>query len=104
VVRDDEGPGTVNLNKATGVRPTRDEWWQSLLGPSATSFRAGEEIRVVIAGRWLRPTNPLTGQFPAHYQKGPKGRATLHWGPGRPAALTVPVIPGATQRSDLQKR
>ena len=63
------------------------------LGPSATSFRAGEEIRLVVAGRWLWPTNPLTGQFPAHYAKGPKGRATVHWGPDRPAALTVPVIP-----------
>jgi len=64
-----------------------------VLGPSATSFRAGDEIRLVIAGRWLWPTNPLTGQFPAHYQKGPKGRATLHWSPDRPAGLTVPVIP-----------
>lgn len=63
------------------------------LGPSATSFRAGDEIRLVIAGRWLWPTDPLTGQFPAHYEKGPRGRATLHWGPGRHAALTVPIIP-----------
>ncbi|MTD13576.1 CocE/NonD family hydrolase [Nakamurella sp. YIM 132087] len=65
------------------------------LGPSATSFRSGDEIRLVIAGRWLWPSNPLTGQFPAHYARGPRGRATLHWGPERPAALTVPVIPSS---------
>lgn len=34
------------------------------LGPSATLFRAGEQLRLVVAGRWLWPRNPLTGQFP----------------------------------------
>jgi uncharacterized protein len=63
------------------------------LGPSATLFRAGETLRLVIAGRWLWPVNPLTGQFPAAYQKGPKGKATVHWGPRRQARLLVPVIP-----------
>ena len=63
------------------------------LGPSATLFRAGETLRLVVAGRWLWPRNPLTGQFPAAYQKGPDGRCTLHWGPERPARLLVPVIP-----------
>ena len=46
------------------------------LGPSATFFRAGETLRLVVAGRWLWPRNPLTGQFPAAYQKGPDGRMT----------------------------
>jgi predicted acyl esterase len=63
------------------------------LGPSATLFRAGERLRLVIAGRWLWPRNPLTGQFPAAYQKSPHGRCTLHWGPGRQARLLLPVIP-----------
>jgi uncharacterized protein len=63
------------------------------LGPSATFFRAGETLRLVIAGRWLWPRNPLTGQFPAAYQKGPKGKITLHWGPQHQARLLVPVIP-----------
>jgi uncharacterized protein len=63
------------------------------LGPSATFFKAGETLRLVVAGRWLWPRNPLTGQFPAAYQKGPPGRCTLHWGPQRQARLLVPVIP-----------
>ena len=37
------------------------------LGPSATLFRAGEQLRLVVGGRWLCPRNPLTGQFPAAY-------------------------------------
>ena len=35
------------------------------LGPSSTLFRAGEQLRLVLAGRWVWPRNPLTGQFPA---------------------------------------
>ncbi|MBO0806706.1 MAG: CocE/NonD family hydrolase [Actinobacteria bacterium] len=63
------------------------------LGPSATLFRAGETLRLVVAGRWLWPRNPLTGQFPAAYQQGPDGTCTIHWGPEHPARLLVPVIP-----------
>jgi predicted acyl esterase len=62
------------------------------LGPSATLFRAGETLRLVVAGRWLWPTNLFTGQFPAAYQVGPRCRCTLHCGPDRPAHLLVPVI------------
>ncbi len=63
------------------------------LGPSATLFRAGEQLRLVIAGRWLCPKNPLTGQFPAAYADSPRGRITLHWGPDRGAHLLIPEIP-----------
>lgn len=63
------------------------------LGPSATLFRAGEQLRLVVAGRWLCPRNPLTGQFPAAYQSSPRGRVTLHWGPERGAHLLIPEIP-----------
>ncbi|MEO9220747.1 MAG: CocE/NonD family hydrolase [Mycobacteriaceae bacterium] len=63
------------------------------LGPSATLFRAGESLRLVVAGRWLFPRNPLTGQFPGHYRRGPAARCTLHWGPEHPAHLLVPRIP-----------
>ncbi len=63
------------------------------LGPSATFFKAGETLRLVVAGRWLWPRNPLTGQFPAAYQTGPHGRCTLHWGPQHQARLLVPIIP-----------
>lgn len=66
------------------------------LGPSATLFRAGESLRLVIAGRWLWPSNPLTGQFPARFPHGPhssRTRLTLHFSPDCPAQLLVPVIP-----------
>ena len=64
------------------------------LGPSATLFRAGEQLRLVVAGRWLCPRNPLTGQFPAAYPNPPRGRVTLHWGPRYDAHLLIPEIPG----------
>jgi putative CocE/NonD family hydrolase len=63
------------------------------LGPSATLFRAGETLRLVVAGRWLWPLNPLTGQFPAAYQAGRRGTCIVHWGPERAARLLIPVIP-----------
>jgi len=63
------------------------------LGPSATLFRRGERLRLVVAGRWLWSGNPLTGQFPAAFPRGPHGQCTLHWGPDRNAHLLVPVIP-----------
>jgi predicted acyl esterase len=62
------------------------------LGPSATLFRAGEQLRLVVAGRWLWPRNPLTGQFPSAYERGPRCRCTLHWGPDHAARLLVAVI------------
>jgi uncharacterized protein len=64
------------------------------LGPSATLFRAGEQLRLVVAGRWLCPRNPLTGQMPAAYQNSPRGRVVLHWGPHHDAHLLIPEIPG----------
>jgi predicted acyl esterase len=64
------------------------------LGPSATLFRAGEQLRLVVAGRWLWPRNPLTGQFPSYYPNSPRGRVILHWGPGYDAQLLVPEIAG----------
>ncbi|CKU43486.1 hydrolase [Mycobacterium tuberculosis H2754] len=64
------------------------------LGPSATLFRAGEQLRLVVGGRWLSPRNPLTGQFPAAYPRPPRGRVTLHWGPRYDAHLLIPEVPG----------
>jgi predicted acyl esterase len=63
------------------------------LGPSSTRFRAGDQLRLVVAGRWLWPRNPLTGQFPAAYRTRSQGACTLHWGPERDARLLVPVVP-----------
>lgn len=62
------------------------------LNPSATVFRAGDQLRLVVAGRWLSPRNPLFGQFPAAYANSRRGRITLHWGPNRDAHLLVPEI------------
>ncbi|BBX68636.1 CocE/NonD family hydrolase [Mycolicibacterium psychrotolerans] len=62
------------------------------LGPSATVFRRREQLRLVIAGRWLWPRNPLTGQFPGAYERRSRGTATVHWGPERQARLLVPLI------------
>ncbi len=63
------------------------------LGPSATLFRAGEQLRLVVGGRWLCPRNPLTGQFPAAYPNPRRGHVTLHWGPRYDAQLLIPEIP-----------
>ncbi|MGH3958291.1 CocE/NonD family hydrolase [Mycobacterium sp.] len=62
------------------------------LGPSATLFRAGEQLRLVVAGRWLWPRNPITGQFPAAYERPARGSATLHWGSDHGARLLIPVV------------
>jgi putative CocE/NonD family hydrolase len=62
--------------------------------PSATLFRAGEQLRLVVAGRWPAPRNPLTGGFPAAYPRPPRRRITIHWGPSHDTHLLVPVIPG----------
>ncbi|HWT48351.1 MAG TPA: CocE/NonD family hydrolase [Mycobacterium sp.] len=63
------------------------------LGPSATLFRAGEQLRLVVGGRWLCSRNPLTGQLPAAYANSPRGRVTLHWGPRYDAHLLIPEVP-----------
>lgn len=63
------------------------------LSPSATLFRAGDTLRLLVAGRYLEPRNTLFGHFPAHYVPSSRGRCTLHWGAERPARLEVPVIP-----------
>lgn len=63
------------------------------LSPSSTLFRPGDSLRLLIAGCSLAPHNPLTGTFPVSYVPAPRARCTLHWGPGMPARLRVPVIP-----------
>jgi putative CocE/NonD family hydrolase len=63
------------------------------LGPSATYFSAGQSLRLVVAGRWLWPRNPLTGQFPAAYKPLRTGQCCIHWGPDQPSRLVIPVNP-----------
>jgi putative CocE/NonD family hydrolase len=61
--------------------------------PSATAFRAGDQLQLVIRGRWPWPRNPLTGQFPAAYEPSPDATIILHLGGPSPARLLVPRIP-----------
>jgi predicted acyl esterase len=60
------------------------------LRPSATLFRAGELLHLDLRGRWFFPTNPVTGQFPARYERSRPGTCILHVGGARDAALHVP--------------
>lgn len=63
------------------------------LSSSATLFHAGDSLRLMIAGRYLQPRNPLFGHFPTHYNPSPKGQATIHWTADRSSSLEIPVIP-----------
>jgi predicted acyl esterase len=63
------------------------------LSASSTVFRAGDTLRLIIAGRNLEPGNPLFGHFPARYRPSRGGRCRLVWGSDQPAALTLPVVP-----------
>ncbi|WP_207344822.1 CocE/NonD family hydrolase [Arthrobacter sp. E3] len=69
------------------------------LSPSSTLFRAGDSLRLLVAGRYLEPLNPLFGHFPARYASSPRGRCTLHWDAEHPARLEIPVIPKAPRIS-----
>jgi len=59
--------------------------------PHATRFRAGDELRLELRGRWLFPRDPLRGQFPAGYQRGPRARCIIHTGPETPSSLLLGV-------------
>lgn len=81
------------LDRPQSVRPGEVIAVDVALGPSATLFRAGEQLRLVVAGRWLCPSNPLTGQLPAAYPNPPRGLVTLRWGPRYDARLLIPLVP-----------
>ncbi len=91
--RSDTGQPVHTFLNPQPLRPGQIVPVDVALGPSATVFRTGESLRLVIAGRWLSPRNPLSGQFPAHFRPSPAARCTLHWGPDQPAHLLVPHIP-----------
>ena len=63
------------------------------LHSSATRFRAGDELRLDIQGRWFHRRNPITGQFPAGYRRAGRGGCTLHLGPAGGCELQIPVLP-----------
>ena len=60
------------------------------LGSQATRFRAGDGLRLDVAGRWFFPRDPLTGQFPANYDRSRRGTCVLHCGGPHDAALHIP--------------
>lgn len=64
--------------------------------PSATRFVAGDELLLDLRDRWFYPANPITGQFPAVYQRPPRQRWTLHTGGAADTTLTIPVWPHGT--------
>ena len=59
--------------------------------PSATLFRAGEELRLDVRGRWFFPQNPLTGQFPVGYQQSRAATCVLHTGDEHDSRLHIPI-------------
>jgi putative CocE/NonD family hydrolase len=61
--------------------------------PSATAFRPGDRLQLVVRGRWPWPHNPVTGQYPAAYEPSPEAQIILHLGGEPPARLLVPFIP-----------
>ena len=78
------------------LQPVRDHETVELLIPlssSATLFRAGDSLRLLIAGRYLQPRNPFFGHFPTHYEPSTRGKATITWTPDHPSSLEIPVIP-----------
>ncbi len=78
------------------LQPVRDNDPMDIVVPlssSATWFHAGDSLRLLVAGRYLQPRNPLYGHFPTHYEPSTNGKATLTWTPGTPSTLEIPVIP-----------
>jgi len=71
---------------------------------SATFFQAGDLIRLDIQGRWPSPFNPLTGNFPAAYQKSDPGTCLVHMGGEYPAQLIVPMMPAPNQSERKSER
>lgn len=71
---------------------------------SATFFQAGDLIRLDIQGRWPSPFNPLTGNFPAAYQKSDPGTCLVHMGCEYPAQLIVPMMPAPNQSERQSER
>jgi hypothetical protein len=78
------------------LQPVRDHENVEVLIPlssSATLFRAGDSLRLLIAGRYLQPRNPFFGHFPTHYEPSTRGKATITWTRNHPSILEIPIIP-----------
>jgi predicted acyl esterase len=90
------------------LQPVRENQTVEVLIPlssSATLFHAGDSLRLLVAGRYQQPRNPLYGHFPTHYQPSTRGKATIFWGPDRPSSLEIPVIPASDEgQADARPR
>ncbi|MFJ7325422.1 CocE/NonD family hydrolase [Streptomyces cyaneofuscatus] len=78
------------------LQPVRDGEEVDVLIPlssSATHFRAGDTLRLMVAGRYPQPRNPFFGHFPTHYLPTTAGTAVISWSPDNPSVLEIPVIP-----------
>ncbi|WP_158550888.1 CocE/NonD family hydrolase [Geodermatophilus sp. TF02-6] len=60
--------------------------------PSATLFRAGDELRLDFQGHWFHDRDPVHGQFPLGYHTDARGTCTLHLGVDEGCTLTIPVL------------
>ena len=77
------------------LQPVRDNEEVNVmipLTPSATLFRAGERLRLIVAGRYPQPRNPFFGHFPVRYRPTTSGKATIVWSPDHPSALEIPAV------------
>ena len=60
--------------------------------PSATTFRAGDVLRLDVQGHWFFRKNPLFGSLPAAYERSDPARVVLHVGGEHGAYLLVPIV------------
>jgi predicted acyl esterase len=74
------------------LTPGRPVELQVELLPSATLFKAGDELRLDLQGRWFFSRNPLIGQFPPAYAPASRtGGCKIHTGGPHRAFLTIPT-------------
>ena len=85
--RDVVSTGFRRVTVDTEARPVEIEF-----APSATFFRAGDELRLHISGRQLSPRNPLWGAFPALYRSSRRATVALHSGPEHQQVLDLPRV------------
>lgn len=71
------------------LRPGEVTSIEIALLPNATRFEAGDRLLFDLQGHWLFPREPLRGQLPVGYQRGPGVTCTLHGGQQHPSTLLV---------------
>ncbi|WP_229382216.1 CocE/NonD family hydrolase [Microbacterium schleiferi] len=77
------------FDRVTPIRPGEVVPVDIELREQATRFRAGDQLRLVVRGRWVHSRNPVTGSFPAGYVRRRGGVAIIHTGPEHPSSLLL---------------